>query len=159
MINCQKKTETKYSANKDEKYFNTPPYKDLYIYYLKGFSYTYRKIPEIDRALEYTEKGLELRKKIGDELDIAFSLLMLGFLLTYTKSEIERGLEKINQALELGKRYDNTNSRSPKTAAIFSLQATAISLTFRSPCHPYRLQEAFLASPSPSPGYRRPAIP
>ncbi len=36
MISCQKMTETKYSANKDEKYFNTPPYKDLYIYYLKG---------------------------------------------------------------------------------------------------------------------------
>ena len=29
-------TEAKYSLNGDEKYFNTPPYKDLYIYYLKG---------------------------------------------------------------------------------------------------------------------------
>jgi ribosomal protein L11 methyltransferase len=29
-------TETKNSANNDEKCFNTPPYKDLYIYYLKG---------------------------------------------------------------------------------------------------------------------------
>lgn len=32
---------------------------------------------------------------------------MLGFLLTYTKSEIVRGLEYINQALELGKKYNN----------------------------------------------------
>ncbi|MBT8374444.1 MAG: 50S ribosomal protein L11 methyltransferase [Deltaproteobacteria bacterium] len=29
-------TETKYSLNSNEEQFNTPPYKDLYIYYLKG---------------------------------------------------------------------------------------------------------------------------
>jgi ribosomal protein L11 methyltransferase len=36
LISCQKMTEAKYSLSSKEKHFNTPPYKDLYIYYLKG---------------------------------------------------------------------------------------------------------------------------
>jgi len=36
LISCQKMTETKFSLSSNEKQFNTPPYKDLYIYYLKG---------------------------------------------------------------------------------------------------------------------------
>jgi len=81
--------------------------REAYVLDLKGSYYATIKNPDLDRAFEYTEKSLELRKKMGDELDIGFSLLKLGFRLIYIKSEIERGLECIEQALELGKKYDN----------------------------------------------------
>jgi len=79
--------------------------RESYVSDLKGSYYATKKNPDLDRAFEYVEKGLELRKKMGNELDIGFSLLKYGFRLI--KSEIESGLEYINQALELGKKYGN----------------------------------------------------
>ena len=81
--------------------------REAYVLYLKGSYYTTKKDPDLDQAFEYTEKSLELRKKIGNELDIGFSLLKYGYKIYNFKSEIESGLECIEQALELGKKYDN----------------------------------------------------
>ena len=81
--------------------------REAYMSCLKGKYYMLRKNPDLDRAFEYTERCLELRKKLGNELDIGFSLVRFGNILIYIKLEIERGLEHTNQALELGKKYDN----------------------------------------------------
>lgn len=80
--------------------------REAYMSELIGYYYSIIKDPDFDQAFDYTERSLELRKKVGNELDIGFSLLMLGSSLFY-KSEIERGLEYLNQALELSKKCDN----------------------------------------------------
>ena len=78
-----------------------------YLYYLSSFYYA--TTTDIDRAFEYAEKSLELRRKIGNELDIGFSLLRYSHAL-YLKSEIELGSEYINQAFELSKKCNNKYS-------------------------------------------------
>ena len=81
--------------------------REAYVLYQKGYYYVMNKTPDLDRAFESTEKSLELRKKMDDELDIGDSLISFGFRLIGIKSEVERGLECIEQAIELGKKYDN----------------------------------------------------
>ncbi|MHA2125582.1 MAG: tetratricopeptide repeat protein [Promethearchaeota archaeon] len=82
--------------------------REAYMFFLKGvYNFRRGKNSNLDHALEYIERSLELRKKGDNELDIGFSFSEFGVMLISCKSEIERGLEYINQAFELGKKYDN----------------------------------------------------
>ena len=77
------------------------------IAFLKGRFYVRKTSPEIDRALENLERSLELRKQIGNELDVANSLLILGIIIALHKLKPDRGLDLMKQALALGKKIDN----------------------------------------------------
>jgi len=77
-----------------------------YMSYLKSTYYGRRNDPDLDRIFENAERSLELRKKLGNKLDIGISLLNYGDTLTYFKLEMDRGLEYLTQAFEIGKKYD-----------------------------------------------------
>ena len=91
MISCQKMTETKYSLSSNEEQFNTPPYKDLYIYYLKGHLVSDTKIYYKDFIGNWEEDEFSFlffsrpsKKKVNDLLIAQPHLTLLdNYHMTY----------------------------------------------------------------------------
>jgi len=91
LISCQKMTETKYSLGSNEEQFNTPPYKDLYIYYLKGHLVSDSKIYYKDFIGNWEEDEFSFlffsrpsKKKVNDLLIAQPHLTLLdNYHMTY----------------------------------------------------------------------------
>ncbi|MCP4368244.1 MAG: methyltransferase, partial [Deltaproteobacteria bacterium] len=84
-------TETKYSLSRNDKYFNTPPYKDLYIYYLKGHLASDNEIFYKDFIGNWEEDEFSFlffsrpsKKKVNDLLNAQPHLTLLdNYHMTY----------------------------------------------------------------------------
>ncbi|MFX0064268.1 MAG: tetratricopeptide repeat protein [Candidatus Hermodarchaeota archaeon] len=73
----------------------------------KGVYYWYKK--DLDTALEYYQRALSLREKIGDLSAIAHSLSNLG-LLYYTKGELDTALDYYQRKLDLARQMGDSQS-------------------------------------------------
>lgn len=78
---------------------------------------------ELDRALEYAQKSLAQREKLGNKLDIGFSLFRLGAIYA-DKGELDIALHHFQKSLGIGKEIENRQFIAWNTNQIAKINCT-----------------------------------
>ena len=71
----------------------------------------YKRVGESDKAVEFSEKSLSIRKKLGDKNDLAEAIMNLGRIF-HDLQNFEEALKKYNESLALVEETKNTSASS-----------------------------------------------
>lgn len=71
----------------------------------------YKRVGESDKAVEFSEKSLDIRKKLGDKDDLAEAIMNLG-RIWHDLQNFDEALKKYNESLELVQSTNNISACS-----------------------------------------------